>query len=384
MKYEKCIIGIDVGKEENDYAVVADGKVLKAGTVSNSSTGVKKIVSLCKKYGADVAMEPTGAYEFLFRDALLLAGIRCLRVDAYKVRRYSQARYNGTKNDRLDARVIAEFACDNDCIPYEMPDPTQSRLRAYWVMCRKYRDLLLPFRQDWQWVPAPEGEKRMRKDRKAMEKNYDYFYGLCLETIRSDPAMSSLYDRFVLVKGIGPKTAVTVLAFLPEIGRLTNAQLASLVGVAPIERSSGKCLNVRHIGRGRAMVRDVIYMAAMAAVMHNRILRAYYKKKRGEGHPAKWCIVPVMRKLLRLMSRIARDPNFVPSDDKVSFSRRKSAGKAAGAKGTTVPDKADDTKTRTPETDWVTAAPGMGENQPMPEADKTPEISVRDLDPSPI
>lgn len=385
MKFEKCIIGIDVGKEKNDYAVLADGKVVQSGKVENSSKGVKLIVKLCKKYGAAVAMEPTGAYEFLFRDALLLAGIECLRVDPYKVRKYAQARYNGTKNDKLDAKVIAEFASDNGGAPYKVPDPAQAKLRAYWVMCRKFRDLLVPFKQDMQWVPTKEGDKRLKKIKKSLQKQYDYFYGLCQETIKSDPVMSGLFARFTLVKGIGPKTAITVLAFLPEIGSITDAQVASLVGVAPIERSSGKCLNVRHIGRGRAMIRDVLYMAAMSAVRHNRILKAYYKMKRAQGHPGKWCIVPVMRKLIHLMNRIARKPDFVPQDDSVSFSRKKSAKKVAAAKTeketSGAVSEGNGTEVRTVKTAGGTTVSEPVKSRPMPRADKAPERAAGDPGP---
>lgn len=320
MKYEKCIIGLDVGKEKNDYVVLADGIVIESGKVPNSANGVAKIVQLSKQYDAPVAMAFAGTYEFLFRDALLQADITCLKVEPYTVRKYAQARYCNGRNDQPDAKVIAEFVNDNGAVPYDVSGLAQTRLRNSWAMCKKYKDLLVSVKNDRPWLPTLEGEEVMQEAKERLEKGYDYFYKLCQQIIKSDTRMSGIYDRFLSVKGIGSKTAVAVLAFFPEIGTVSDSQAAAFVGIAPVEHSGDSGRNGRHIGRGRAMIREEIYMAALSAVRCNSILRTYYKRKIEDGHAAKWIVVPVMRKLLHLMNKIAGTPGFVPYDDAVSSS----------------------------------------------------------------
>ncbi len=113
-------------------------------------------------------------------------------------------------------------------------------------------------------------------------------------------------------------TAIAILAGLPEIGTLPDAKLNRLVGIAPEERQSGTKEWQRRIWGGRGDVRNALYMASVASIIWNSTLGTYYRKKRAEGHPHKWAIVPTMRKLLSLLNRIARDPDFTPRPEPAS------------------------------------------------------------------
>ncbi len=110
-------------------------------------------------------------------------------------------------------------------------------------------------------------------------------------------------------------------------GTLTDAKLNRLVGIAPEERQSGTREWQRHIGGGRKDVRNALYMACVAALMWNDILRAYYRRKRAEGHSHKWAIVPTMRKMLSLLNRIARDPDFKPKPEPESTKKNAHVGR---------------------------------------------------------
>ena len=139
--------------------------------------------------------------------------------------------------------------------------------------------------------------------------------------------MDSLRDRFTQIGGVGDLTAISILAGLPEIGKLSDEKLNRLVGIAPEERQSGTKDWQRRIWGGRRSVRNALYMAAVASIMWNSTLGSYYRRKRAEGHPHKWAIVPTMRKLLSLLNRIARDPSFKPAPEPESTKRDARAGR---------------------------------------------------------
>ena len=139
--------------------------------------------------------------------------------------------------------------------------------------------------------------------------------------------MNALLERFTKVGGVGDMTAMSILAGLPEIGNLTDAKLNRLVGIAPEEKQSGTKEWQRRIWGGRKDVRNALYMACLASIQWNAVLGGYYRKKRAEGHPHKWAIVPTMRKLMSLLNRIARDPDFIPSPEPESTKRNATAGR---------------------------------------------------------
>ena len=150
---------------------------------------------------------------------------------------------------------------------------------------------------------------------------------LCLDTVKKNERMDWLRDRFTKVGGVGKLTAISILAGLPEIGELSDEKLNRLAGISPEQRQSGTKEWRRRIWGGRKDVRNALYMAAMASIQWNATLGAYYHKKRAEGHPHKWALVPTMRKLLSLLNRIARDPNFTPSPEPESTRKNAKAGR---------------------------------------------------------
>ena len=150
---------------------------------------------------------------------------------------------------------------------------------------------------------------------------------LCLDTVKKNERMDSLRERFTTIGGVGDLTAISILSSLPEIGTLSDGKLNRLVGIAPEEKQSGTKEWQRRIWGGRKDVRNALYMAAVASIKWNAILGGYYHKKRAEGHPHKWAIVPTMRKLLSLLNRIARDPGFIPMPEPESTKQNANVGR---------------------------------------------------------
>ena len=143
--------------------------------------------------------------------------------------------------------------------------------------------------------------------------------------------MNMLRNRFAQAGGVGDLAAISILSGLLEIGTLSDGKLNRLVGIAPEEKQSGTKEWQRRIWGGRKDVRNALYMAAVASIKWNAILGSYYHKKRAEGHPHKWAIVPTMRKLLSLLNRIARDPGFIPMPEPESTKQNANVGRKKAA-----------------------------------------------------
>lgn len=135
----------------------------------------------------------------------------------------------------------------------------------------------------------------------------------CVELANGDERMSYLLRRFTAIDGVAEKTALAIISELPEIGKVSDEAIAKLAGVAPMDHQSGNIARTKRIFGGRKSVRNALYMAALPAIQHNHILSTYYeglKARIPSQKAAKWAMVPVMRKLLHLMNRLAHDPEF--------------------------------------------------------------------------
>jgi transposase len=171
----------------------------------------------------------------------------------------------------------------------------------------------------------PEMKALLKEQIRLAGRIIDKAERLCLDTVKKNDRMNSLKERFTAIGGVGDITAISILSSLPEIGTLSDGKLNRLVGIAPEEKQSGTKEWQRRIWGGRKDVRNALYMAAVASIKWNAILGSYYRKKRAEGHLHKWAIVPTMRKLLSLLNRIARDPNFVPAPEPETTKRNTTA-----------------------------------------------------------
>ncbi|MGN0854385.1 MAG: transposase [Kiritimatiellia bacterium] len=149
----------------------------------------------------------------------------------------------------------------------------------------------------------------------------------CLETVERNGRMRVLRKRLVAVGGVGDIAAIIIRAGLPEIGCLADARLFRLAGIAPEERRSGTREWTRKIWDGRKDVRNAPYMSTLASIRWNAILGAYYRRKRDGGHPHNWTIIPTIRRMLPLLNRIARDPNFMPNPEPESTKRNTKASR---------------------------------------------------------
>ena len=322
-------IGVDVSKEKLDVYVPAakEGDRPTTTEVDNSIEGFRKLRDMARKAKATVCVEPTGGYELELIAFMHKFDVAVAYADALRVRQFARAEGNLSKNDKIDAALISRFADKIGVRLLEQQDMETVELKRK----ARFRQTLMDSRTAMICRLETEVDQEMkamiREQIKHLDKLVDKAEASCLETVAKNAEMDALRARFTAVSGVGDLTAISILAGLPEIGKLSDRKLNRLVGIAPEEKQSGTKEWQRKIWGGRKDVRNALYMAVTASLIWNSKLKGYYHKKKAEGHSHKWCMVPTMRKLLSLLNRIARDPNFVPEPEPEATKKNANVGR---------------------------------------------------------
>lgn len=314
MKPECVHIGVDVSKEKLDIYNPFTNTVT---TEPNVVEGFRKVREMARKGKAVVCCEPTGGLEIDLVMFLQKFGIPVAYCDGFRVRHYALSTGQFAKNDKVDARMISRYADNTDVRILCEKDRDMLRLRSYWNHYQTFVDMHVILAQKAFSEHDKSVKDVLQKESRRLRKQAGAMLAKCVEIVEGNEKTSRLLESFLLVDGIGQVTALAVIAGVPEIGTISDEAVAKLVGVVPMDRQSGKIDHAKHIYGGRKDVRGALYMSAVAAVRFNHILRDYYSqtKQRMPGPKAsKWALVPVMRKLIHLMNRIARDPSFRPQE----------------------------------------------------------------------
>lgn len=329
MKPNVVHIGVDVSKEKLDVFVPAQKEGMRPATkeLDNGVAGYRELRDLARKARATVCVEPTGGYELELIAFLHKYEVPVAYADALRVRQFARAEGCLSKNDTIDAALISRFADKIGVRTLEAQDVKAVELKRKAKFRQTMMDSRAAMANRLETEVDPEMKALLKEQIGHMDKVIAKAERLCLETVGQDERMNALRERFTQVGGVGDLTAISILAGLPEIGTLNDAKLNRLVGIAPEQRQSGTKEWQRRIWGGRKDVRNALYMAAVASIMWNSVLGAYYRRKRAEGRPHKWAMVPTMRKLLSLLNRIARDPDFVPAPEPESTKLNAKAGR---------------------------------------------------------
>jgi transposase len=257
-----------------------------------------------------VICEATGGYERALVTALHQAGIAVSVINPRQVRDFARACGRLAKTDAIDASILRDYGeklrPSADPAPAEGEDEFAALVRARQDLVALITDEIN--RREHARLPALLKLSHARQ--KQLEKQLAELDRLIDTHIATHAELTAKAERLQQVAGVGRVSALTVLALLPELGRIGDAQAAALVGVAPLNHDSGQFRGQRHIHGGRAAVRRVLYMAALAAVRHNAILKAFYTRLREKGKPAKVALTAVMRKLTVLLNRLLKNPQF--------------------------------------------------------------------------
>ena len=297
-------IGIDVAKAKLDLAMAPDATVT---TFNNDSAGHAQLLSeLPQPASCLIVVESTGRYERPVVLELVNAGHVVAVVNPRQVRDFAKALGILAKTDKIDARVIARFG---EVVRPRAVAETQQKQDEMNELVTRRRQLL----------GTRTAEKNRQETttskvvRKSIQKSLDY---LSKEIRRIDAAIAKLVqsdddwknkaDIIQSIPGVGEVTSNTLIAELPELGKLNRKQISALVGVAPFNRDSGKFTGRRNIFGGRRDVRCVLYMAALSAKRHNPTIRAFADRLRSKGKSPKVIIVACMRKLLVILNTMVK------------------------------------------------------------------------------
>lgn len=297
-------VGIDVSKDRLDVHVHPDGEVF---VCARNADGLDDLITRLKSLDlAIVAIEATGGYETVAAAALGAAGLPVVVVNPAQVRAFARALGARAKTDPIDAGVIARFAEAIKPKLRTLPDAQSQLLAGFVARRRQIIQMMTAEKQRLQRVTVSRLKRSLTRLIKALEKELAIVDQDIDDAVRSSPVWREREDLLKSVPGAGDVTARTIIAGLPEIGRLDRREIASLAGLAPYTQQSGKWRGKSFIGGGRSSVRACLFMAAMVACRHNPVLRLIYQRMTAEGKPKKVAIIAVARKLLVILNSIIR------------------------------------------------------------------------------
>lgn len=305
----RTFIGVDVSQDHLDVYV---RPAAVRQRFANTAEGIAALVDWVRPHAAErIVFESTGPYQKAAVGALLSAGLPAVVVNARQVRDFAKAMNYLAKTDAIDAAIIAHFA--------EVATTTVRPLES-----QELRDLRELYDRRSQLVRLLATEKNQRHSAttagasanilKSIETLIDHLKNLIkdlehrMEAIVENSAAFQARDAILkTITGIGPQVARTLLAYLPELGRISRQSITALVGLAPFNDDSGKHAGLRHIRGGRSKVRLGLYQAAIAAIRHCPHMKAYYAALKARGKASRVAIIAVARKLLVLANAMIRD-----------------------------------------------------------------------------
>jgi transposase len=252
-----------------------------------------------------IVLEATGGMEIPLTSALATAGLPVVVVNPRQVRDFAKASGRLAKTDALDAQVLAQFAEVMRPQPRLLPDAETRALAALLTRRRQLVEMLTAEKNRLLSAASPI-RKRVRAHISWLERELDRTNTELSEAIRHSPVWREKDDLLQSVPGVGPVLTSTLLASLPELGTLTNKQIAALVGVAPLNRDSGTLRGRRTVWGGRAQVRAVLYMGAMVAARFNPVIRVFYQRLQRAGKTKKVALTACMRKLLTILNAMLK------------------------------------------------------------------------------
>jgi transposase len=300
-------VGVDVAKETFDVALGVGGELCQ---FANEAQGYETLLSRLKNFEVSlIVMEATGGYERALVCDLQAAGYEVAVVNPRQARDFAKAMGYLEKTDRIDAAMLTEFAQTLDRHPKRanfitpLLDAERAELAALVSRRRQLVDMLTAERNRLA-MSHQAARQSIAMIIKALQRQLDEIEAKMAAHVNEHHA--DIAELLNSAKGIGPNTAATLIAELPELGRLSNRQISKLVGVAPLNRDSGSLRGRRTIFGGRAVLRRALYMPTLVATTHNPVIRAFYQRLIAAGKAKKLAIVAAMRKLLTILNAMVR------------------------------------------------------------------------------
>lgn len=300
---KSVFVGIDVSKATLDIAMRPSGS---RESIPNEETQIEQLVKrLCTLPMALLVVEATGGVERRVVRALAAAELPVVVVNPRQVRDFAKATGQLAKTDKIDADILAHFGEAVRPALRALPDAASEALRALIARRRQLTEMLTA-ESNRLSHSGKAVRRRIEVHIRWLEAELDRVDSELDQSIRQSPIWREQEDLLKSVPGIGPVISRTLLAELPELGKLNRKQIAALVGVAPFNCDSGTLRGRRAVWGGRATVRAALYMAALVASRRNPKIREFYRRLRGAGKAPKVALVACMRKLLTILNAMIK------------------------------------------------------------------------------
>lgn len=302
MTAPECFVGVDVSKDHLDAHA---RPAAAARRFDNTDAGHAALAAwLADRGPALVVLEATGGYERAAVAALAVAGQPVAVVNPARAREFAKAVGRLAKTDRVDAAVLAELAEKLRPPVRPLAGPDVLKMQALLARRRQVLDMRTMERNRLQTATDTAVRKSIAAVLRVRDAQADHADRDVAAAVEASPAWAAKDDLLQSIPGVGPVVSRTLLADVPELGTLTRQQAAALVGVAPVNRDSGRHTGRRSVAGGRAGVRSVLYMAALTARRKNPALKAFADRLAAAGKPWKVVQVAVARKLIVLANAI--------------------------------------------------------------------------------
>lgn len=307
-------IGIDVAKQSFDLHCLKTGQDRR---MDNSTDGIRQCVAFCNETRPElIAMEATGGYELALAGTLQAEGFAVAVVNPRRIRDFARAAGQIAKTDKLDARIIAQFAATLEPMPTEQINENTQKLKALVARRNQLVGLHTAESNRQEHADVRDIRRSIAAVLKVIETQLETIDRQIEEHIQNTPQLQQRSETIDSAPGIGPTTAHMLVTELPELGRLNRRQIAALVGVAPFNRDSGTFRGKRMTGGGRKDIRSRLFMPTLVAVRHNPVLKAYYTRLVGQGKCKMVALVATMRKLICILNTMIKNnqkwnPNLI-------------------------------------------------------------------------
>lgn len=298
-------VGIDISKARLDVAIGSSAPV--RGFDNDAAGHTDLIAHLRAAAPARVIVEATGGYERGVVVAMATAGLPVIVINPRRAREFARAVGVLAKTDELDAKVLALYA---ETLKPPIRPLSGEKQRSLEDLVARRAQLVGMLTQEKNRLGQAHSQRirtSIEAIMEAIKEQIDDAEEDIAKEIEDSPVWKEAADRMDSVPGVGFKTACVLLANLPELGTLSRQRIASLVGLAPINRDSGKMRGKRCIGGGRADVRTALYMAALVAVRYNPVIKKFYDKLVDAGKPKKLALTAAAHKLLTILNAMIRE-----------------------------------------------------------------------------
>ena len=297
----ETIIGIDVGKLE--LFIYWNQKTI---SILNSYETITLWLKQNKKQLKEsslIAFEATGGYEAELKKSLNKAEIPYRMVHANHVRNFAKANGVLAKTDKIDAKIIAEYALNMNIAPKRLSEEN-SELKA---LLDRREQLVRTRSQEKNRLEKPSSvlmRKNIEKHIAWLTKEIKHLERDIQNKVKESSKLSKLAKLYQSIPGVGLLTSLHLISNLPELETSSSKTLSSLVGVAPFNRDSGKMRGKRYIRGGRGRIRSYLYLSSLSAIRYNPLIKKFYNKLKQKGKPSKVALVASMHKLLSIVKSI--------------------------------------------------------------------------------